>query len=76
MVWDISLKFIDPKLIKTLMPKAIGLTSRLEDTATREMTLLGNMKLTKDLRDKALKLHQNEQKLKAMDNEKLKRVPQ
>jgi len=45
MVWDISLKNIDPKLVKAIMPRATGLTSRLQDTTTGLITQEGNMKL-------------------------------
>jgi hypothetical protein len=71
MVWDISIKYIDPKLIKALMPKTLGLTTRLEDTATHEITVLGNMNLNKDLRDKAYQLDKAEKFLRAYDHQKI-----
>ena len=71
MVWDISIKYIDPKLIKALMPKTLGLTTRLEDTATHEITVLGNMNLNKDLKDKAYQLDRAEKFLKAYDRHKI-----
>jgi len=60
MVWDIAIRFIDPKLIKALMPQTLGITSRLEDTATHEMTILGNMNLSQDLIRKAHDLRTKE----------------
>lgn len=45
MVWDIMVRSIDPKLVKELVPGATGLTSRLQDKDTGDMTLEGNMKL-------------------------------
>jgi hypothetical protein len=60
MVWDIAIRYIDPKVIKALMPQTLGMTSRLEDTATHEMTVTGNMNLTQDLVRKAHQLRANE----------------
>ncbi len=67
MVWDISLKNIDPKIIKKIMPKTLGLTSRLQDSTTGEMTVLGNMKLDREARDLAIKLDQAEKALPALE---------
>ena len=74
MVWDISLKYIDPKLIKLLMPSVIGYTTRLEDRDTHDITVTGNMRLNKELTKKAYDMHSNEQKLKHYDEEKLKKA--
>ena len=71
MVWDISLKYIDPKLIKLLMPSVIGFTTRLEDRDTHDITVTGNMRLNKDLTKKAHEMYSNEQKLKQYDEERL-----
>lgn len=60
MVWDIAIRYIDPKVIKMLMPSTTGFTSRLEDNASHDMTITGNMKLTPDLIRKAHELRQNE----------------
>lgn len=60
MVWDIAIKNIDPKLVKALMPGVKGLTSRLQNTTTGEITLMGNMKLDRDLRDKVYQLDRAE----------------
>lgn len=52
LVWDIGIRSIDPKVVKAVLPYARGLTSRLQDKDTGEMTLTGNMKL--DSRKKKL----------------------
>jgi hypothetical protein len=67
MVWDIALKNIDPKIIKQLMPNTVGLTSRLQDTTTGEITLLGNMNLNREARDLAHKLDQAEKALPILE---------
>jgi len=64
MVWDIAIKHIDPKLLKALMPGATGFTSRLQDRDNHEFTVFGNMRLNRDLQDKAMALHNAEIKLK------------
>jgi len=46
MVWDIAIKAMDPNLVKLILPGAIGLTSRLQDRDTGELSLVGNMKLS------------------------------
>jgi hypothetical protein len=71
MVWDIAIKYIDPKLIKMLMPKVTGFTTRLEDKDSHEITVTGNMTLDKDQYKKALDLHKGEQSMKAYDEKKL-----
>lgn len=45
MVWDIGIRSIDPKVVKAILPYVQGLTSRLQDKDTGDMTLTGNMKL-------------------------------
>lgn len=45
MVWDIAIRSIDPQLVKDVLPGATGLTSRLQDKDTGQVTLHGNMKL-------------------------------
>jgi len=52
LVWDIQVFSMDPRLVKALLPGAIGLTSRLQDKDTGAMTLQGNMKLNS--KEKAL----------------------
>lgn len=67
MVWDIAIKNIDPRLIKQLMPKTLGLTSRLQDKSTGEITLLGNMNLNLEGRRLAHDLNEREKALPAME---------
>ena len=73
MVWDISLRFIDPKLIKLLMPSVTGFTTRLEDKDNHDITVVGNMRLNKELTKKAHALRDNEVRLKKMDEKKLRK---
>lgn len=67
MVWDIAIAHLDPKLVKSLVPHARGLTSRLADKDTGEMTTFGNMKLSSIEKQVAMKLKSGEEKIKAMD---------
>jgi hypothetical protein len=46
MVWDIQVRSIDPNLVKALVPGATGLTSRLRDRDTGNLTVEGNMRLS------------------------------
>ena len=50
MIWDIQVRSIDPHLVKSLVPGAIGLTSRLIDKDTGSLTVEGNMKLDANTR--------------------------
>lgn len=45
MVWHIGVKCMSPDLVKQILPRAIGLTSRVIDKETGRDTVLGNMKL-------------------------------
>lgn len=69
MVWDIAIKNIDPKLIKQLMPSVTGLTSRLQDKATGEITLLGNMNLSTHQKRVVAKIDQNEKAIPLIEAE-------
>lgn len=42
LAWDIAISRIDPKIVKQIKPKAIGLTSRFTDKDTGNLTLFGN----------------------------------
>ena len=68
MIWDIAIARIDPKLVKMLVPHARGLTSRLTDKDTGEMTLTGNMKLSQEKKNLAVALKIGEQKVKKIDH--------
>jgi|SaaInlV_150m_DNA_3_1039698.scaffolds.fasta_scaffold40655_1 hypothetical protein len=72
MVWDIALKYIDPKLIKLLMPSVTGFTTRLEDKDTHDITVTGNMKLNQSQVKSAHNLFQSESNIKVYDEKKLK----
>lgn len=50
MVWHIGIKAMDPKLVKSIVPGAVGLTSRLIDRDTGMVTHTGNMTLTRKQR--------------------------
>lgn len=67
MVWDISIRHIDPNFIKQVMPHVTGLTSRLQDSTTRDFTVLGNMKLDKDLKEKAYSIRNTENKMRQIE---------
>ena len=67
MIWDIAIARIDPKLVKVLVPHARGLTSRLIDKDTGEMSLFGNMKLDSIQQQVAVKLKEGEKKVRAVD---------
>jgi hypothetical protein len=60
MVWDIAIRHMDPKLVKSIMPKAIGLTSRLLDKDTGVATLTGNMALSDENKALLIKLRKGE----------------
>jgi len=45
MIWHIGVKCMDPAVVKSILPGAIGLTSRVLDKETGKATVLGNMKL-------------------------------
>lgn len=67
MIWDIAIARINPKLVKLLVPNARGLTSRLTDKDTGEMSLFGNMKLDSIQKQVAVKLREGEKKLKTIN---------
>jgi len=65
MVWDIMIHHIDPKVVKALLPHALGLTSRLQDKDTGDVTHTGNMTLTADQRRLLDVVRQGEAKVRA-----------
>jgi hypothetical protein len=67
MIWDIAIARIDPKLVKMLVPHARGLTSRLTDKDTGEMTTFGNMKLSSIEKQVAMKLKSGEENVKKIN---------
>lgn len=48
LVWDISMHSMSPELVKKIVPGATGLTSRVIDKTTGNLTLTGNMRLSED----------------------------
>ena len=67
MAWDIAIQNMNPAFVKRVMPKAIGLTSRVLDKDTQAPSLRGNMNLgTSDL-EMLAKIRSAEQKLKSDD---------
>jgi hypothetical protein len=70
MVWDIAIQNIDPKLVKSLVPHAKGLTSRLQDKDTGDMTVEGNMKLDGHAKKVLRALRQAERRVRALDGKK------
>ena len=72
LVWDIAIRNLDPELVKMVKPGATGLTSRLQDRDTKEMTLEGNMQLNPDQRRLIRALRAGEEDMKAQDAKKIK----
>ena len=64
LAWDIAVKAMDPKIVKELMPSALGLTSRWIDKDTGKLTALGNSQLSSKQRVALVGLRQGEQKVK------------
>jgi len=72
MVWHIGIRAIDPKLIKSMMPGAKGLTSRQFDKDTGALTLTGNMKLTEGQRKLVALVREGEANVQAERDAKLR----
>jgi len=70
MVWDIAISHMDPKVVKALMPHAIGLTSRRQDRDTGQVTLMGNMHLNTKQQKAAVTLAATQGELRARDTHK------
>ena len=62
MVWDIAVLAMDPKIVKMIMPGAIGFTSRFQDKDTGDITLFGNTKMNAKDKDALVKLRQAEER--------------
>lgn len=65
MVWDIAIVAMDPKIVKMIMPGAVGLTSRFQDRDTHEITLFGNSRMNSEDRAELIKLRQAEARNRA-----------
>jgi hypothetical protein len=71
MVWDIAISHMNPHLVKMIKPGAKGLTSRMQDRDTGDMTLQGNMHLSTEDQKALLQLKKGETLVKKLDAEKL-----
>lgn len=71
MIWHVGITCINPDVIRMIMPGVVGLTSRVFDKDTGNITLTGNMKL--DSRQKALAriVRKGEAKARAVRRSKL-----
>lgn len=65
LAWDIAIAHIDPKLVKAVTG-ATGLTSRLQDKDTGNMTVFGNMALTAEDRAEMIKMRKAEEAVRLM----------
>ena len=70
LAWDIAITAIDPKVVKALKPGATGLTSRLQDKDTGQITLEGNMNLTEEKRQLLHRIRRGEASVRALDARK------
>lgn len=66
LAWDIAIAHIDPKLVKAVTG-ATGLTSRLQDKDTGNMTLFGNMALSAEDRKEMIKMREAEKRVRLMN---------
>lgn len=65
MIWHIGIQNIDPNLVKSIVPGAIGLTSRVLDKDTGRPTLVGNMKLEQGRRRLLENVRKGEARIRA-----------
>jgi hypothetical protein len=71
LAWDIAIHHMDPKVVKALMPSAIGLTSRRIDKDTGEATAQGNMQLDSSQKKLLNLVTKGEERIRKMDAERL-----
>jgi hypothetical protein len=76
MVWHIAIQNIDPKLVKMFKPGATGLTSRLQDKDTGQITLVGNMKLDSRKRKLLTNIRKGEAKARQSDVDRIRKAKQ
>jgi len=67
MVWDIALSRMDPKFVKQVLPGVLGLTSRLTDKDTGELSFTGNMKLDSKQKKQLAQLRKGEKRVRDMN---------
>ena len=65
MVWEMAIQSMDPAVVKTIKPAATGLTSRWQDRDTGEMTMFGNSKMSRGLRNMLVKMREGEAKVRS-----------
>jgi hypothetical protein len=70
LVWDIAIAAIDPNLVKAIKPGAKGLTTRLQDRDTGQLTVEGNMRLDSTKRHLIRHIREGESKSRADTDEK------
>jgi len=69
--WDIALHHIDPKIVKALVPGAVGLTSRRLDKETGEATFAGNMRLNGEQKKLLRQVEAGNREIRATDAQKV-----
>jgi hypothetical protein len=74
MVWDISIRNLDPTLVRAVKPGAQGLTSRLQDKLTLDFTDTGNMNLNRDQSNLARAIRAGENRVRSEDLKKIQEV--
>lgn len=71
LAWDIAIMNIDPKLVKLIKPKAVGLTSKFTDKDTGDLTLYGNNKFTPKQKELIRKLRKGESVARQINKERV-----
>jgi len=71
LAWDIAINRIDPAIVKMIKPGATGLTSRLTDRDTGEVTTEGNMKVGGDKQKLLHLIKDGEKVIKEHDKKRL-----
>jgi hypothetical protein len=71
MAWDIAIMHMDPKVVKAILPGAIGLTSRFIDRDTGEATMFGNNNFSSSDKNMLLKLREMERSSRQLDQDNL-----
>ena len=71
LAWDIAIMNIDPKIVKKIKPKAVGLTSRFTDKDTGALTLFGNNEFTPQQKTLLVKLREGESQARKVNKERV-----
>jgi hypothetical protein len=74
MVWHIGINHMDPRLVKAILPGAVGLTSRVLDKDTGRATVTGNMKLDAAKERTLAAVRRGEAKVRADKEKDLKKL--